>query len=144
MNSLKHLRFEHACHSDYLHLLCVFLCVSTTKQEDALFEGFTPTEMLSFYAALKGVPPNEQAIAVQDMLYQMGLATSAHGEEEQSTPKKGILSISMKKEAASMFVEELSGGQRRRVSIGIALIGDSKLVILDEPTSAMVLETLKM
>lgn len=74
----------------------------------------------------------------------MGLkGTSARGDEAQNTSKKGILSVGRKKEAASMFVEELSGGQRRRVSIGIALIGDSKLVILDEPTSAMVLEARK-
>ena len=38
---------------------------------------------------------------------------------------------------ADTLVEALSGGQKRRVSIGIALIGDSKLIILDEPTSAM-------
>jgi ABC-type dipeptide/oligopeptide/nickel transport system ATPase subunit len=29
----------------------------------------------------------------------------------------------------------LSGGQKRRLSVGMAFIGDSKLIILDEPTS---------
>jgi ABC-type multidrug transport system ATPase subunit len=132
--------------------MCVYVIFA--KQEDALFEGFTPTEMLSFYAALKGVPPHEQTNAVQDMLVQMGLATSPYDKnsredrrnqpEAQNSSETGFLSIRRKKEAASMFVEELSGGQRRRVSIGIALIGDSKLVILDEPTSAMVRTVLKM
>lgn len=31
----------------------------------------------------------------------------------------------------------LSGGQRRAVSCALALVGDSKVVILDEPTSGM-------
>ena len=31
----------------------------------------------------------------------------------------------------------LSGDQKRKLSIGIALIGDSKLILLDEPTSGM-------
>jgi ABC-type multidrug transport system ATPase subunit len=33
--------------------------------------------------------------------------------------------------------KELSGGMRRKLSLGMALIGDSKLVILDEPTSGL-------
>ncbi len=31
----------------------------------------------------------------------------------------------------------LSGGQRRRLSTGVAFIGNSKFIILDEPTSGM-------
>ncbi|KAK6124844.1 hypothetical protein DH2020_041412 [Rehmannia glutinosa] len=35
------------------------------------------------------------------------------------------------------FVRALSGGMRRKLSLGIALIGNSKVIILDEPTSGM-------
>ena len=35
------------------------------------------------------------------------------------------------------YPTELSGGWRRRLSVCIAIIGDSKVVILDEPTSGM-------
>ena len=31
----------------------------------------------------------------------------------------------------------LSGGQKRKLSVGIAMIGNSKIVILDEPSSGM-------
>ncbi len=39
-----------------------------------------------------------------------------------------------KKEALS---KTLSGGQKRKVSVGIAMCGDSKVILLDEPTSGM-------
>ncbi|XP_059179605.1 phospholipid-transporting ATPase ABCA3-like [Physella acuta] len=35
------------------------------------------------------------------------------------------------------LAENMSGGQQRKLSVGIALIGDSKVVILDEPTAGL-------
>jgi len=35
------------------------------------------------------------------------------------------------------LVGTLSGGMRRRVSVAMAFIGDSKVIILDEPTSSI-------
>lgn len=35
------------------------------------------------------------------------------------------------------LAEHLSGGMKRKLSLGMSLIGNSKLVILDEPTSGL-------
>ena len=34
-------------------------------------------------------------------------------------------------------VTDLSGGQRRRLSVAMAFIGGSKIIVLDEPTSGV-------
>ena len=38
---------------------------------------------------------------------------------------------------AKTLVTNLSGGMKRKINLGIALIGDSDVVMLDEPTSGM-------
>ncbi len=35
------------------------------------------------------------------------------------------------------MAKNLSGGQKRKLSLAIAFIGDSKIIYLDEPTSGM-------
>lgn len=38
---------------------------------------------------------------------------------------------------SNTMAQKLSGGQKRKLSIGIALIGDPKIVFLDEPTAGV-------
>uniref|UniRef100_A0A8C6NK84 ATP binding cassette subfamily A member 3 n=1 Tax=Nothobranchius furzeri TaxID=105023 RepID=A0A8C6NK84_NOTFU len=83
-------------------------------QHDVLFDNLTVREHLLFYAQLKGYPKEKISDEVDRILH--------------------ILNLEDKQKARS---KTLSGGMKRKLSIGIALIGDSKVVMLDEPTSGM-------
>uniref|UniRef100_A0A8C3V5P2 ATP binding cassette subfamily A member 3 n=1 Tax=Catharus ustulatus TaxID=91951 RepID=A0A8C3V5P2_CATUS len=83
-------------------------------QHDVLFDNMTVEEHLHFYAGLKGYPPSKCPEEINHILR--------------------ILSLEDKRRS---LTKALSGGMKRKLSIGIALIGDSKVVMLDEPTSGM-------
>ena len=40
-------------------------------------------------------------------------------------------------EYAKVKVTQLSGGQRRRLSVGLAFLGGSRVIVLDEPTAGV-------
>uniref|UniRef100_A0A8C0SND3 ABC transporter domain-containing protein n=1 Tax=Canis lupus familiaris TaxID=9615 RepID=A0A8C0SND3_CANLF len=83
-------------------------------QDDILFAELTVSEHLYFYCVIKGVPPEIRPTEVNKMLTSFGLL-----------------------EKHDAIAKSLSGGMKRKLSIIIALIGGSKVVILDEPTSGM-------
>jgi ABC-2 type transport system ATP-binding protein len=68
----------------------------------------------------------------------IGLVTSFHPRPEpveQTMRRAGIT------EFASQRVDKLSGGQTQRVRFALAIVGDCDLIVLDEPTTAMDVET---
>jgi ATP-binding cassette subfamily A (ABC1) protein 3 len=83
-------------------------------QHDVLFDTMTVEEHLTFFAKLKGSPFHEVPQEVDHMLKVL------HLEDKRLTASK-----------------DLSGGMKRKLSVGIALVAGSKFVILDEPTSGM-------
>ncbi|KAI6614493.1 hypothetical protein MCOR14_011415 [Pyricularia oryzae] len=81
------------------------------QQFDAL-DLMTARQHLEFYARIKGVPDVKNNVQV--VLDKTGL--SPHAEKKAS---------------------KLSGGNKRKLSLGIALIGNPDVLVLDEPSSSM-------
>ena len=88
---------------------------SYCPQFDALIPSMTAREHLTLFARLKGVREKSVHSYVNDMIRALGL-------------QSGI---------ADEMVGSYSGGNKRKVCVGIALLGDPKVVLLDEPSAGM-------
>ena len=83
-------------------------------QHDILFDQLTVKEHLILFATFKGVAKENIQEEVSQMIRNVGLD-----------------------DKTNFKAKNLSGGQKRKLSVAIAYIGDSKLILLDEPTSGM-------
>ena len=83
-------------------------------QYDALFHVLTVSEHLWFYAKLKGVPSDKRAAMVEKSIRELNL-----------------------KEHRNKFAGTLSGGNKRKLGVAIALLGNPPIVLLDEPSAGM-------
>uniref|UniRef100_A0A096MH45 P-type phospholipid transporter n=1 Tax=Poecilia formosa TaxID=48698 RepID=A0A096MH45_POEFO len=83
-------------------------------QYNILFNHLTVEEHILFYSLLKGRAPEEAQAEVENMLLDLGLP---HKRDEEA--------------------QNLSGGMQRKLSVAMAFVGGSKVVILDEPTSGV-------
>jgi ABC-type multidrug transport system ATPase subunit len=83
-------------------------------QFDALFERLTGREHLEFYARIKGVPEKKLKAIVEGMLHYLSLD-----------------------EYADRAAGGYSGGNKRKLSVAMSLIGDPPIVFLDEPSTGM-------
>jgi ABC-2 type transport system ATP-binding protein len=57
------------------------------------------------------------------------------GYYESPRPVDEVIGVVGLEEKAHTLVRKLSGGQRRRLDFGLALVGDPELIFLDEPTT---------
>uniref|UniRef100_A0A8C7ZY46 ABC transporter domain-containing protein n=1 Tax=Oryzias sinensis TaxID=183150 RepID=A0A8C7ZY46_9TELE len=83
-------------------------------QHNVLFDELTVEEHIYFYGRLKGLNPSELQTEMDQMIKDVGLL---HKRKD--------------------LVKNLSGGMQRKLSVAIAFVGGSKIVILDEPTAGV-------
>jgi len=92
--------------------------LGVAPQKDLLYQSLTCAEHLYFFGRIYGVAERELAQRVQQCLQLVGLELRADS-----------------------LAENLSGGMQRRLNIAIALIHQPKLLILDEPTASLDIES---
>ncbi|KAJ3078617.1 hypothetical protein HK102_004366, partial [Quaeritorhiza haematococci] len=85
-------------------------------QHDILYDQLTVAEHIRLFAGIKGVLGGRKdgEVLVREAMEQVGLA-----------------------DKADTVAKHLSGGQKRKLSVAIALVGRPKILVLDEPTSGM-------
>ena len=83
-------------------------------QHDVLFDLLTPREHLDIFYDFKGGDPLNKKREIDSLIEDVGLSIDQYKASKT-----------------------LSGGNKRKTSVCIALCGGSKMVMLDEPTSGM-------
>ncbi|KFO26306.1 ATP-binding cassette sub-family A member 5 [Fukomys damarensis] len=88
--------------------------IGICPQLDIHFDVLTVEENLSILASIKGIPANNIIQEVQKVLLDLDMQAIKDNQ-----------------------AKKLSGGQKRKLSLGIAVLGNPKILLLDEPTAGM-------
>jgi len=71
-------------------------------------------QTLWYFATIRGVERKERQALVEDVITDLGLTTHRHKQ-----------------------IRNLSGGNQRKVSFGIAVMGNPDVILLDEPSAGV-------
>ena len=83
--------------------------IGVIPQDFTFFEKATPREAINYYAKLFGVSANTNEIIKEVLL----------------------------EDSASVFFENLSGGQKQKMGLALSFVNSSELLFLDEPTTGL-------
>uniref|UniRef100_A0A8C0AL92 ATP binding cassette subfamily A member 10 n=1 Tax=Bos mutus grunniens TaxID=30521 RepID=A0A8C0AL92_BOSMU len=83
-------------------------------QFNIYFDFLTVRENLRLFAKIKGIPPKEVEQEVKGIMMELDM----HNIQD-------------------VIAKELSGGQKRKLTFGIAILGDPQVLLLDEPTAGL-------
>jgi len=88
--------------------------IGVVPQELALYDELSGEENLRFWGEMQGIAPNALKAEIQEKLALMELEDRARDR-----------------------VKTYSGGMKRRLNLAVGLLGNPKLIMLDEPTVAI-------
>ncbi|CAO2163481.1 unnamed protein product [Urochloa humidicola] len=94
----------------------IYANIGVCPQHDLLWETLTGREHLMFYGRMKNLTGAALTQAVEESLKSVNLFHSGFGDKS---------------------VSKYSGGMKRRLSVAIALIGNPKVVYMDEPSTGL-------
>lgn len=88
--------------------------IGYAPQQQGMYNSFSGRRFLSYMAALKGIPKREVKAEIERVLLYVNM-----------------------REAADRAIGTYSGGMKQRILIAQAVLGDPKLVVMDEPTAGL-------
>ncbi|XP_054565135.1 ABC-type organic anion transporter ABCA8-like [Eptesicus fuscus] len=83
-------------------------------QSNVQFDYLTVRENLRLFAKIKGIPPQEVEQEIQRVVLELQMDS-----------------------VEDVLAQNLSGGQKRKLTFGIAILGDPQIFLLDEPTAGL-------
>uniref|UniRef100_A0A8C5JYU5 ATP-binding cassette, sub-family A member 8a n=1 Tax=Jaculus jaculus TaxID=51337 RepID=A0A8C5JYU5_JACJA len=100
--------------SEMNDLECISKFTGVCPQCNVQFDFLTVRENLRLFAKIKGIHPHEVNNEVQRILLELEM-----------------------KNIQNVLAQNLSGGQKRKLTFGIAILGDPQIFLLDEPTAGL-------
>lgn len=103
------------------HGLNSFRPIGYCPQNNVYMQYLTCSEHLEFFAMLRGMSASKAKEFAEDLLKKLHL-----------------------EDKAKVYGKHLSGGMKRRLCLGMAIVGETTLVILDEPSSGLDIESRRL